>query len=204
MKNAVYAVALVAAILAVPALEAQQPCHICVGADNGAKCHQQNIPDFSMQKCELRCFYYLTEICFCRTFGDTCAINPPSIEGGDLPAAGPDAGARYELTPKTRDSLHRQAGPIVSGLLDWPIPPTLRGPGPHRIAGVMSEGGVSYDYAGEIHFLGGSAVLHYAIEGHPKIATVDAQFGIAGYGGTVIVKRSDGEQKIYDMFGGER
>lgn len=189
------------ALLTLFAVSAEARCYVCGGADNGAECKEQNIANFSMTRCELKCLYYLTSVCFCRTYGNECIAPAPSLEAEEALKRGSDVRFRYALTPKTRESLHRQAAPLVAGLLDWPIPEDLAGPGPHRIEGVVSEEDASYEYSGEITFYYGTAIFRYVLQGHPEIRLIEAQFGLGGYGGGLSVESVDGERREIDIFG---
>ena len=193
-------------------------CYVCAGSAEGASCHVWNTPNFSMTRCELKCLYFTGSVCFCRTYGDTCIEPGPGRNDGEEADVGAEdvatedvaagAGAwvltadfRYTLTPQTLRTLEKEAGPLIAGFFNWAIPASLEGPGPHRIEGMLSEDADTYELSGEITFMYGTAVIRYEIKGHPKLATLEAQFGPRGFGGTVLVGLADGTNQRHDFTG---
>ncbi|MEM6793130.1 MAG: hypothetical protein AAF725_04075 [Acidobacteriota bacterium] len=147
-----------------------------------------------MSRCESRCFFYLTTVCFCRTYGNTCSILPGPGLGLEQDAA---HGSGFSLQPALVERVRKESGDIVASFLDWTIPKELTVEGKtHIIRGRFSEGKESWAFEGEILFHFGIANIYYEIEGHPEIRSIGADVGPLGAGGGVRIERESGEQYV--------
>ena len=206
MRKLIVCLCVFASLVVLPVSEAQsQKCYVCAPGPDGTKCHEWLEPGFSATLCSLRCYYGITAVCFCRTYGDTCQ-EPENLEPENLSAdekTGKSSRvaheARFSIEQKTEQALRAKAGELVTNFLNWPIPKSFKGPGPHTIRGMVSEGAESYAFVGEVTFMYGTTLIEYDLESHPRLDSIVAQFGPGGYDGTVYVYQQNGEVEHHEL-----